>query len=91
MTQVLEQELANVLTRPPRPVPPTVEHAIQAAASTLTHAPVQMITSTTVVVDIGADDLNALRRLVAGIANARGLDAAVKPRVGWCSVRFSRR
>jgi hypothetical protein len=68
-----------------------VEDAVCVAAATLAHASAELIVSTTVVVDIGADDLDALSRLVGEVANAHNLDTAVNPHVGLCTVRFSRR
>jgi hypothetical protein len=47
--------------------------------------------STTVVVDIGADDLDALSQLVREVADAHDLETAINPHVGRCTVRFSRR
>ncbi|MBV9597759.1 MAG: hypothetical protein JOZ87_12940 [Chloroflexi bacterium] len=90
MTQVLTPGLATILSRPQRPVPPTVEDGLHIGASTLCHASADLITSTTIVVDIGLDDLDALRRVVSHIAESRELDAEIQPHVGWCSVRFSR-
>ncbi len=91
MTQVRVPELARILDRPPRPVAPEVEDALRAAAATLCHASPDLIASTTVVVDIGPDDLHALVRLVRDIVEAHALEAAIRPHVGWCAVRFSRR
>src|SRR4051794_29752226 len=90
MTQVHSPELATILARPARPVAPTVENGVQVAAATLCHASADVIMSTTVVVDIGLDDLDALRSLVNDIANVSTLDAAIHPHIGWCAVRFTR-
>jgi hypothetical protein len=91
MTQVQMPELAAVLTRPARPVAPRVEDAVRVAAATLSRASVELIMSTTVVVDIGADDLDALSHLVHQVAGAHDFDVEIKPHVGWCAVRFSHR
>jgi hypothetical protein len=91
MTQVRTPELAGVLARPLRPIAPRVEDAVRVAAATLSHASLELITSTTVVVDIGADDLDALSHLVHDVAGPHDFDAEIKPHVGWCAVRFSRR
>ena len=64
---------------------------MRTAAATLCHASADLITSTTVVVDIGADDLDALSHLVREVVETSDLEAAIKPHVGWCVVRFSRR
>jgi hypothetical protein len=50
-----------------------------------------MVTSTTTVVDVGPDDLEALQRVASDIADARDLAVVVRPHVGWCAVHFSRR
>jgi hypothetical protein len=89
VTQVRTPELASILARPARHVAPKVEDALRVAAATLSHASVELITSTTVVVDIGADDLDALSHLVQEVAGAHDFDAEIKPHVGWCAVRFS--
>jgi len=91
MTQLRVPELATIFARPPRPVAPKVEHALRAAASTVCHAAPDLITATTVVVDIGPDDLDALERLVHDIIETHAMEAAIRPHVGWCAVRFSRR
>jgi hypothetical protein len=91
MTRVRVPELATLFARPPRPVAPKVEDGLRAAAATLCHALPALITSTTVVVDIGPDDLDALERLVHDIIETRAMQAAIRPHVGWCAVRFSRR
>ena len=91
MTQVRVPELATILGRPPRPVAPTVEDGLRAAAATLCHASPDLITSTTFVVDIGPDDLDGLERLVREIVDTHALEAAIHRHVGWCAVRFSRR
>jgi hypothetical protein len=66
-----------------------VEDGVRVAAATLAHASPELITSTTFVVDIGADDLDALNHLVRDVADAHNLDASISPHVGWCTVRFS--
>jgi len=91
MTQVRVPELATILTRPPQPVAPAVEDALRAAASMLSRASRDVITATTVVVDIGPDDLGALELLVHELLESHALEAAIRPHVGWCAVRFSRR
>jgi hypothetical protein len=91
MTQVRVPEFASILARPPRPLAPSVERGLRAAASTLCHAAPDLITSTTFVVNIGPDDLDALEHMVHEIVDAHALEAAIHPHVGWCAVRFSRR
>ena len=90
MTRVQVPEFATIPTRPPRPVAPRVDDTVRAAAATLSHASPDLITSTTVVVDIGTDDLGAFEQLVRDIVDTQALEAAIRPHVGWCSVRFSR-
>jgi hypothetical protein len=91
MTQVRTPELAPLFGRPPRAVAPTVEDGVRVGAATLAHASADLMSSTTVVVHIGPDDLEALCQLVRKIAETHDLEATINPRVGWCSVRFSRR
>jgi hypothetical protein len=91
MTQVRVPELATILARPPCPVAPKTEDGLRAAAATLSRASPDLITSTTFVVDIGPDDLEALEQLVYDIVEANALEASIRPHVGWCAVRFSRR
>jgi hypothetical protein len=91
MTQGPASALAAIVGRPPRSVPPTVEDGVRVAAATLSHASPELITSTTFVVDIGADDLDALSDLVREVADAHNLKSSISPHVGWCTVRFSRR
>jgi hypothetical protein len=91
MTQARVSELATLLARPPCRVAPTVEDGLRVAAGTLGHVSPDLIMSTTLVVDIGPDDLEALTQVVSEIADTYDLEAEVNPHVGWCAVRFSRR
>ena len=91
MSQVLTNDLDALLQTPSRGIAPRSLDALRVGAATLARASAQIVTSTTVVVEIGPDDLDALYRVVADIADEHDLDVAVRPHVGWCSVRFSRR
>ncbi|HEY2594252.1 MAG TPA: hypothetical protein VGK33_10165 [Chloroflexota bacterium] len=91
MSQVLTHDFAELLRIPSRGIARRSEDALRVGAATLAHASAQIVTSTTVVVQIGPDDLDALHRVVADIADEHDLDVAVRPHVGWCSVRFGRR
>jgi hypothetical protein len=91
MSQVLTNDLDALLRVPSRGIAPRSEDALRLGAATLAHTSAQIVTSTTVVVEIGPDDFDALYRVVADVANEHDLDVAVRPNVGWCSVRFSRR
>jgi len=91
MTQVLTHEFAELLRTPAHGIAPTSEDALRVAAGTLSRAAPDMITATTVVVNVGPDDLDALQRLVVDIAEEDQLDVVVRPHVGWCAVRFARR
>jgi hypothetical protein len=91
MPQVLTHDLADLLRTPSRGIAPRSEDALRVGAATLAHASAQIVSSTTVVVEIGPDDLDALHRVLADIADEHDLDVAVRPHVGWCAVRFGRR
>ncbi|MBV9580663.1 MAG: hypothetical protein JO057_18950 [Chloroflexi bacterium] len=91
MTQTQERDLTGLLVRPPRQIAPASEDALRVGAATLRCAPAQLITSTTIVVDIGPDDIPALCDVADEIAAAEGLDVTVRPQIGWCAVRFARR
>lgn len=64
--------------------------SIRAAAATLGNARSREITSTRVVGVIGREDLAALRRLVARVADEHGLYASTHVNVGTFSVHFMR-
>ena len=66
------------------------EKPLRVAASTLSRAPLEQMTATTVVGVLARDDVEAFRDLVQEIANQYGLDAQVKVNVGSFSVRFER-
>jgi hypothetical protein len=91
MSQILTNDLDELLRTPSRGIAPRSEGALRVGAATLAHASARIVTSTTVVVEIGADDLDALYRVVQDIADEHDLDVAVRPHVGCCSVRFGRR
>ncbi len=90
MTHVPLPELATIFARPPRPVASAVESVVRDAAAVLCHATPDLIKSTTVVVTIGPDDLDALEHLVRDVVDAHALEAEVRPRVGSCAIRFWR-
>jgi hypothetical protein len=86
MPQVISPELA----RPVHRVPPTVDDALRAGAATLAQASAELISSTTVVVEIGADDVDALYQVATDIASEQRLTVSIRTSVGWCAARFCR-
>jgi hypothetical protein len=67
------------------------ESPLRVAAATLSWAPLDQVTATTVVGVLGQDDVPAFEKLVADIAAEFGLDTQIRLRVGSFSVRFRRR
>jgi uncharacterized protein (DUF1501 family) len=67
------------------------ESPLRVAAATLSWAPLDQVTATTVVGVLGQDDAPAFEQLVADIAAEFGLDTQIRLRVGSFSVRFRRR
>jgi hypothetical protein len=65
------------------------EAQLRAAAATLSQAELDEITATTVVGVVGLDDLDRFRTLVADISDEFDVEATVRVRVGWFSVRFA--
>jgi hypothetical protein len=91
MTQAPTRELAALLTPAPAQISVASENALWVGAATLLRASADMVSSTTVVVDIEPDNLDALRGVAGEIAAASDLEVAFRPHVGWCAVRFCRR
>ncbi len=67
------------------------ESPLRVAAATLSSAPLDQVTATTVVGVLGQDDAPAFEQLVADIAAEFGLDSQIRLHVGSFSVRFRRR
>jgi len=67
------------------------ESPLRVAAATLSSAPLDQVTATTVVGVLGQDDAPAFEQLVADIAAEFGLDSKIRLHVGSFSVRFRRR
>ena len=63
---------------------------MRVAAATLTSAPSDEVTATTVVGILGKDDVSAFEALVGDIAAEFGLESRIRLRVGSFSVRFKR-
>jgi len=91
MTQAPSREHVVLLTRPPVRIARPSEDALRVGAATLLRASMEMVLSTTVVVGIGPDDLDALQDVAGEIAAASDLDVSLRPHVGCCAVRFRRR
>ncbi len=67
------------------------ESPLRVAAATLSWAPLDQVTATTVVGVLGQDDAPAFEQLVADIAAEFRLDSQIRLHVGSFSVRFRRR
>jgi hypothetical protein len=93
MPQVLTHAFAELRTPAAHGIAPTSEDALRVGAATLCRASAaaDMVTATRVVVQVGADDVDALERVARAIADEHALDVAVRLHVGWCAVRFARR
>jgi hypothetical protein len=91
MTQAPTRELDALLRPAPARITANSDDALWVGAATLLQASADMVSSTTVVVDIGPDDLEPLRNVAGDIAAASDLEVALRPHVGWCAVRFCRR
>ena len=74
-----------------RPVGLGPERAVRTAAATLRAGSRGDISAVSVVLALGLDDLDGLRELVSQVADEFGLLASLRPLVGACAVRFSRR
>ena len=88
---LLTREFLALTARPARTVGLETECALRIAAATLRSRSRRDISAVSVVVPLGLDDVDGLRALVAGLADEFGLLASVRPTVGACAVRFSRR
>jgi hypothetical protein len=67
------------------------ESPLRVAAATLSWAPLDQVTATTVVGVLGQDDVPTFEKLVADIAAEFGLDSQIRLHIGSFSVRFRRR
>ena len=89
---MLTRQLDEVLgtKQPGRSTGLASESPLRVAAATLSGAPLDQVTATTVVGVLGQDDVSAFEALVADIAAEFGLDTRTRMNVGSFSVRFSR-
>jgi hypothetical protein len=67
------------------------ESPLRVAAATLSWAPLDQVTATTVVGVLGQDGVPTFEKLVADIAAEFGLDSQIRLHIGSFSVRFRRR
>jgi len=89
---MLTRQLDEVLgtTQPRSRTALASESPLRVAAATLSWAPLEQVTATTVVGVLGQDDVSAFEEVVKNIAAEFGLESRVRLHVGSFSVRFSR-
>ena len=93
MNQILTRQLEEVVgaTQPDRHTGLASESPLRVAAATLSSAPLEQVTATTVVGVLGQDDVPAFEALVADIAEEFDLESHIRLHVGSFSVRFRRK
>ena len=87
----LTTEFLTATARPARLVGLEPERALRTAAATLRAGACWDVSAVSVLLALGLDDLDGLTELVSHIADEFGLLASLRPMVGACTVRFSRR
>jgi hypothetical protein len=89
MNALLQQQLYELVADPSTRSKLTCESALRVGAATLCRGRPGEITATTVVCDVGADDVEAFALLVAEIGDEYELEASIQQQRGWYSVRFT--
>ena len=84
-------EFLAATTTPARRIPLEHERALRTAAATASSGSRRDVSAVSVVLALGLDDVDGLKDVVGGIADEFGLLASVRPLIGACAVRFSRR
>ena len=88
LTRQLDEVLST--TQPRSRTRLASESPLRVAAATLSGAPLDQVTATTVVGVLGQDDVSGFEELVEDIAAEFGLDSRIRLHVGSFWVRFSR-
>jgi hypothetical protein len=91
VNNLLYQQLDELLGNAPDRSDLKFEGALRVGAATLYRADCSEITATTVVCDVGRDDIEAFRLQAAAIAEEYGFESSIRESDGSYSVRFTRR
>jgi len=90
MNTLLANQLGELLAPPVHPRDVLYESQMRVAAGTLQQASVDVVTATTVVGIVGAEDRAAFEALAHRIADECGVEARIRWRDQSFSVRFNR-